>query len=159
MKNPLLLLPLILLTACGGTGPAFDTSETPSSASSATLVIYRPSSFIGSALSPATFINGDEKCDLPSGSFYYASVPAGNLKVEYLFTRPSNKLAYGMNVQADHTYYIRISPDKAQILGGEFGAAGSLAASDNQGPYNIQLVDKSQALHDLQSTKQTMSCK
>lgn len=163
MKKSPLLLSLILLTGCAGTGPAFDASQTPHSSSKAELVIYRPSSFIGSGWSPATFVNGVEKCDIINGSFYYAAVPAGSTKVEYSVLEHSERSGYSFSAQAGHKYYIRISPEKAKMLGGAtFGLAGSLAASgvsDNKGSYSIALEDESQALDEMQSIKQTMSCK
>lgn len=159
MKKCPLIAVLILLTGCAGTGPAFDASQTPSSGSKAELIIYRPASLIGSGWSPATFVNGVEKCDIINDSFYYATVPAGHTKIEYSVLEHSARSGYSFDAQAGHKYYIRISPDKAQIIGSEFGAVGSIATYDNQGPYSIQLMEHSQALGELQSTKQTMSCK
>lgn len=162
MKKSLLISSLILLTGCAGTGAAFNAAQTPRPSSKAELIIYRPSSIVGAMFSPTTFINGVEKCDLPSGSFYYASVRSGIVKIEYSMLENSAKSSYSLDVQAGHKYYIRVSPDRMKAVAGNFGLVGAIAAnsaSDNEGAYSMGLADPSQAKDELESTKQTTSCK
>lgn len=158
----LTLVAALSLSGCAGTGPAFDAAEAPSSKSKAELVIYRPSSMVGALESPATFVNGIKKCDLPTGSFFYVEAPTGKVKIEFALYGGSVKFGISAHVKAGHTYYVRVAPNTLKAIGGGFGAVGVLAAdtiSDDEGIYKVRLVDATAAQDELRSTKQSTSCK
>lgn len=159
MKKSPLILSLILLTGCAGNGPSFDASRMPVNAAKAALVIYRPSSLMGALESPAIAVNGSEKCDLSTGSFFYAEAPAGATKISSSLYGGSVKSSMSTDLKAGQTYYIKVAPGAAQAIGGGLGALGAMATYDDEGIYKIRLVDSSQAHDELRSTKQTMSCK
>lgn len=159
MKKSPLILSLILLTGCAGTGPAFDASQVPHNASKAELVIYRPSSLVGALESPAINVNGVQKCDLSTGNFFYAEAPAGHVKISSSLYGGSVKSTMSADLKSGNTYYVRIAPSAGQAIGAGLGALGADATYDDEGIYKIRLIDKSQALDEVQSTKLTISCR
>lgn len=145
-----LLLSVFLGGCATATGPVYnDAMIAPPASGRAQFVIYRPAEF-GVPRTSKVSINGNESCDLPAKSFaVLSSDPNADIGVSIWDMGKSH-----IFIPNSGRHYVRVTYDGADP-GAAFGLAGSVISRslDNDGPFVMLEVSKSQAERDLAGLK------
>ena len=142
---------LCLLASCGSPpiGPKY--TETAST-HKATVVIYRE--MRGAVLgSYSLSVNGNE-CELDNGSFF-VSHPQGKAIITASKAAMSGTSRLAFDTVAGNVYYVKIETNGKEWMGpiAYLSMVVSNGVSD-KGPYNIERIEKRQALEELKSLSQ-----
>lgn len=154
------LLSLLLLTACAGTGDIYRSTVVPET--KAQVVVYRPSSFVGSGYSPNVEINGRPTCRLANGSFFVRNLNPGQTTLSASAWDLPGTSRLSFDTRAGQQYFVRTSFDSSKVgafaLGGMTGALINESAASNKGPYFITLVPEGIAKGEVAKTNEATSC-
>jgi|SRR5579872_7014706 len=107
------------------------TSDT--SASKATVYIYRYKQFVGSALAPSVYCDGNQLARMENGRYFTVKLDPG----KHTFTSNDKQSGIDMEVKTGEEYFIRVE----------------LAAGFAKGHGRLVLVSREQGSYELQSDK------
>ena len=146
----LLLSVLILITACGATGPTFSQLEA-TDAEKATVYIYRPWAMLDGAASPTVQVDDVDKFDLGNGGYEVLVINPGEHKITVkaggiMSNWRAGQMAIEYPFEANKNYYIRLSAE----LKNSYVVGNVLSVSGN---YGFSLVREDFALQELRGTK------
>jgi hypothetical protein len=95
----------------------------------ATVIIYRPKSFIGMALRPTVMLDGKDLANITNGRYYKGRFAPGR----YLFQMDDKKSGAGLDLVAGETYYFKV-----EIVPGFWKGGGKMTLmAKEQGDYEI----------------------
>lgn len=170
MNNRYCLMALLLLVG-GLAGCAADGSKSVESKSgdmpkstelkiddpkdgAAQFVVYRPSEYALSALSPTVEVNGVPTCDIASGGAFLREIQAGKVTVSLSHWHILGTSKLDFEAEQGKTYFIRVTANQEKAFVGVLGFAAVLiaeAASSSKGPYRMDLLDEALAEKDIQA--------
>ncbi len=99
---------LLMLAGCA-TGPDFATYHAtlvPPKEGEARVWFYRPSKFLGSAVQPIVFVNGEEVGKAQPGCFFFADRPSGTFEI-HCTTEWADKAQ--LTVTTNQAHYVRLT--------------------------------------------------
>ena len=164
-----MLLTAVVLAGCasGPKGQYYSNYETPKpTKNKAQLVIYQ-TAFFGVQRSPSIKVDGVEKCDLSTKSFFVTEVsPSKDTFVTAGLWDSFGVSQLHLSTKAGERYYIRfkyLTPDaNPGILFGAVGGAigGAVTAPDEFEDTNpLQRIEEKVALRQLEGVQEALSCK
>lgn len=151
---------MALLSGCASTGANYTAAPVPKN--QAQVVIYRPSAFVGFAVSSAIELNGRPTCHLANNSHISRNFQPGPTTISAsTWSMPGNtRLTF--NAAPGKQYYIRVQFNNEKVMswgmGGLVGGLAAEAISNSKGPMLMNVVDPTQGRAEVAQTKQATSC-
>jgi hypothetical protein len=131
LSSKLLLLAIVFATisslAQDAANPAAPAAAKPSKA---TVYIYRYKQFVGSALSPSVYCDGNQLARMDNGRYFTATIEPG----KHTFTSNDQQSGIDLDLKAGEQYFIRV-----EIAAGFAKGHGRLILmSPEQGSYELK---------------------
>lgn len=149
MKHILTLFAVLLLTACGTTGPVNLTKlKEPISANKARIVVERDNSLLYLAAAADVRANGVKIASLGRGGSVIHDIQKGKNTLSVSMPTAQGQYVVTFDAKAGELYEFMISPRGSNIMGGYgmgmLGDAINASVSEQSGYFRIGLKDASQ---------------
>jgi hypothetical protein len=120
----------LLVSVASAQEPAQATSPQQAGDSDATVYVYRYKQYVGKALSPSVYCDGNELARMENGRFFVVKVPAG----AHVFSSNDKQAGIDVNLKPGEQYYIRV-----ELATGFLKGHGRLVSmAPEQGAYEIK---------------------
>jgi hypothetical protein len=109
------------------------------------LIVYRPSAFVGIAISPKITINGVDACRIANGKAFMRDVAPGTVTISSGIVGAPGTSSLSFSAASGQSYYIRFSMDSGETWAGVFGGVVGQAAEQqvtHSGPFDMELTDQ-----------------
>lgn len=146
----------LCLSACAADGPAFKGASLPQG-DGPTVIVYRPSEFVGSLAAYDVNINSRVACALHNHSYFVTDSYKGGISISATrFATPGTSVI-SIDRPKKKNYYIRMENNDGKTLAaGGAGLIGIFVAegvSSTPGPFVFTLVEENEAINELQGLK------
>lgn len=161
MRKIIYFLPVFLF-GCVANGPLYKAPESVSR-EKATLIIYRPDLFMGSAGYYEVDINNITRCKLHNNGYLIAEESPGVIEISSSIWNQPGTSRIKINAKPQEVYYVRMEMDSGkQVTGAIAGFAGQLlaeGASSTGGPFVFSLMHPDHAKGQLQTVRLESECR